>query len=127
MVCSVFYRFDEDGSYTNPVICVYVECDHNVCIFKSVLTNNLLPIAVSSSMLHSDDSCRANFVEIIHDCMPRRVDLDLIFASNGNNELYLQVCSYATIDKFLIRIIKLVVMLHIYVPTYVQMYSYMYA
>ena len=89
-VYTVYYRFYEDGSGTNPVKCVYVECDHNTCIFKSPVTNNELPIATSSNVLYSDNHCKVNFVEIIHDCIPRRVDLKLQFASYGN-KVYLQV------------------------------------
>ena len=45
--------------------------------------------------MDSDSNCVVNFVEIIHDCVPRSVDLDLTFASHGTDNLYLEVKNVA--------------------------------
>ena len=74
------------------MVCVYVECDGSVCIFKSSATNEELPVDKSEKHLHPSDKCWVNFVEIIHDCQPRSVNLKLNFTTHsGYNKLYLQV------------------------------------
>ena len=86
--------FQGNGSNTNPVRCVNVTCDdeNHVCIFKSSTTNKELPIVTSDSVLHSDDNCTVNFVDIIHYCAPIHVDLELRFTTRaGDPKLYLQV------------------------------------
>ena len=85
--------FHGDGSNKNPVRCVYVTCyDNNTCIFQLSTTNKELPVVTPNNMLHSNDNCVVNFVEIIHDCIPRLVDLELSFtAHEGDTNLYLQV------------------------------------
>ena len=86
--------FHGDGSNTNPVRCVNVTCDENhVCIFESSITKNKeLPVVTKDNMLHSDDNCVVNFVDIIHYCAPKRVDLELSFTTRvGDTNLYLQV------------------------------------
>lgn len=91
-----YYRLSGDGLNTNPVRCVYVSCGkNNMCSFKSSTTRIELSIATTNKTLHSDDNCVVNFVEIIHDCIPRRVDLNLSFTSRTRDtNLYLQVCMY---------------------------------
>ena len=92
-MCIAYYRFNEDGSNSNPVRCVIVKCDqNNVCLFRSSQTNKELPIATSSNMLYSNSHCKVNYVEVIHDCIPRRVDLQLHFTLHEEDtKLYLQV------------------------------------
>ena len=96
VVYIVQYRFYEDGSNTNPVICVHVVCDHNnLCIFKSSTKDTEdreLSIAGSGNRLRSDSDCSVHYVEILHGCTSRQVDMNLKFTSYvGDNNLYLQV------------------------------------
>ena len=49
--------------------------------------------------MDSDSNCVVNFVEIIHDCVPRLVDLDLTFASHGTDNLYLEVRNVIAYDN----------------------------
>jgi len=91
MVHIVHYRFNEDGSNNNPIRCVYIICDQsNACIFKSTVTHNELPIATTSNPLPTTSICYVNYVEIIHDCVPRRIQMILNFTSHDNS-VYLQV------------------------------------
>ena len=46
--------------------------------------------------LDSNSNCVVNFVEILHDCIPRRVDLNLFFKSHSDHKLYLKVYNIAT-------------------------------
>ena len=92
MIFTDYYMFHGDGSNDNPVRCVYVTCNKYICIFKSPTTNKELPVVTPNNILHSDDKCLVNFVEIIHDCIPRFVDLKLSFTTHeGDTNLYLQV------------------------------------
>ena len=86
-----YYRF---GSSSDTLVrCVHASCnDGNVCIFLSE-TNIELQVSTPNNPLHSSDKCTVNYVEIIHDCMPRSVDLTLKFTDTSYSEdnLYLQV------------------------------------
>ena len=45
-------------------------------------------------LLYTEDNCVVNFVEIIHDCVPRIVGLTLMFERNDHDEsdlVYLKV------------------------------------
>ena len=72
---------------------VYTVCrNDNLCTLNSPQSPTELPIALSQwKKIDSDSNCVVNFVEIIHDCMPRLVDLDLSFTSHGTDNLYLEV------------------------------------
>ena len=89
-----YYKF---GSNADTFVrCVYVSCnDNDVCIFMSTsleTPSSELQVSMPTNPLHSSDNCVVNYVEIIHDCMPRRVELTLKFTSYlGNDNLYLQV------------------------------------
>ena len=86
-----YYRFGSNSD--TPVRCVYISChDNDICIFTSPEDGDELQISSPVNPLQSSDECVVNFVDVIHDCMPRRVDLNLKFTSNpGDNRLYLQV------------------------------------
>ena len=88
---TAYYRFGSNSD--TPVRCVYVTCnDNNICIFKSLKDGSELQVSSPVNPLHSSDKCVVNYVDVIHDCMPRRVDLTLKFTSYaGDNKLYLQV------------------------------------
>ena len=97
MYATGYYRFGSNSD--TPVRCVYVSCHHDdndMCIFTSPEDGNELQVSMSYNPLQSSDNCVVNYVEMIHDCKPRRVDLILNFTSYpGNDNLYLQV-SFAT-------------------------------
>ena len=60
----------------------------------SVAQKGEVPVVKSDGHipLNADSGCEVNFVEIIHDCIPRRVDLMFIFEkSNEKDRLYLKV------------------------------------
>ena len=97
MVCTYaagYYRFGSNSD--TPVRCVYVSChDNDMCIFTSPEDGSKLQVSMQINPLNSSDNCMVNYVEIIHDCKPRRVDLILNFISYpGDNKLYLQVSVY---------------------------------
>ena len=97
MYVAGFYRFGTNEK--TAIRCVYVSCnDDDVCIFTSPEDGTTeLQISMQSNPLHSGDNCVVNNVEIIHDCMPRNVDLTLKFTSYpGNDNLYLQVRTYVS-------------------------------
>ena len=92
MCCGIaYYRFGSNSD--TPVRCVYVSCkDIDMCNFTSPETGAELPVSPPFNYLRSRDSCMVNYVEIIHDCMPRLIDLTLDFISHsGDDKLYLQV------------------------------------
>ena len=91
-----FYRQNLRSTYVSTV---YAVCGiDNFCTLNSTATFTELPIAVSQwNHIDSDSNCVVNFVEIIHDCVPRLVDLDLTFASHGTDNLYLEVKNVAII------------------------------
>ena len=89
-MCTGYYRF---GLSSDTLVrCVHASCnDDDVCIFLSE-TNTELQVSMPNDLLHSRDNCLVNYVEIIHDCMPRSVNLTLKFTSySGDDKLYLQV------------------------------------
>lgn len=92
---TVYYRFDPSGldvqTYVNTV---YADCGaDNYCTLNSTATNSELAITKiqHNEPLNSNSNCTVNHVEIIHDCIPRCVDLRLSFTSYSDNKLYLQV------------------------------------
>ena len=91
MYTAGYYRFGSNSD--TPLRCVYVSCqDNDVCIFTSPEDGRQLQVSTPYNPLHSTDNCMVNYVEIIHDCMPRSVDLTLKFTSYpGDDNLYLQV------------------------------------
>ena len=88
---AAYYRFGSNSD--TPVRCVHISClADNMCIFISPETNTELQIPMPTNTLHSSDKCVVNFVEMIHDCMPRNVSLTLKFTSYpGDDRLYLEV------------------------------------
>ena len=63
-----------------------------MCIFTSPEDGAELQVSSPYNPMDSSDNCTVNFVDVIHDCVPRRVDLTLKFTSYaGNDKLYLQV------------------------------------
>ena len=86
-----YYRFGSNSD--TPVRCVYLSCNEvDMCNFMSVQSDYELQVSMPNNPLHSDDNCMVNYVEIIHDCMPRLIDLTLVFTSHsGDDNLYLQV------------------------------------
>ena len=88
------YRFGLNSD--TPVRCVYVTChDNDMCIFTSSENGTELQVSMPTNPLHSSDNCMVNFVEIIHDCKPRCVNLILKFIPHsGDDMLYLQVSIY---------------------------------
>ena len=90
-ICTAYYRFGSNEM--TSVRCVHVSCnDMDVCIFALSEDGTELQVSMNSNPLQSSDKCMVNFVEIIHDCMPRSVDLTLKFTSYpGDDKLYLQV------------------------------------
>ena len=74
------------------VATVYAVCGNDdLYVLNSSETNAELPVAAKWNLLDSDDNCVVNFVEIMHDCMPRCVDLSLSFTSQATHNLYLMV------------------------------------
>ena len=49
--------------------------------------------------LNADSDCVVNYVEIIHDCIPRQVSLNFSFISHGDDSLYLRVRNMITIRE----------------------------
>ena len=93
----VYYRFDRSNiGIDTSVSTVYGECGRFDihCGLKSTVTENELRVTKSlgNEPLNYNSHCVVNFVEIIHDCIPRRVPLKLYFKSGffGQN-LYLKV------------------------------------
>ena len=96
--CTGHYSFYRQNLRSTPVSTIYADCSsNNLCFLSSTATHTELPIAVSQwNKIDSDSNCVVNFVEIIHDCVPRLVELDLIFASHGTDNLYLKVKNVIT-------------------------------
>ena len=89
-----YYSFHRPSLNTATYVStVYAVCgDDDLCVLNSTETNTELAVAAKwNHLLDSDDNCVVNFVEIIHDCMPRRVDLSLSFTSHATHSLYLMV------------------------------------
>ena len=88
---TAYYRFGANSN--TSVRCVYISCHGNdMCIFTSSEDGAELQVSMLDSSLDSGDKCVVNSVDIVHDCMPRRVDLTLKFTSYaGNDGLYFQV------------------------------------
>ena len=93
VLSTAYYSFSRHGVSATNISTVYAVCgNENLCTLNSTATNAELPIAISWKSLSSYTNCVVNFVEIIHDCMPRRVDLNLTFTSHvTQNQLYLRV------------------------------------
>ena len=91
-----FYRFQRIETFDVFVTNVYADCrsNSNICTLISVSQKKEVPIVKSNGHipLNADSGCEVNFVEIIHDCIPRRVDLMFIIEkSNTKDKLYLKV------------------------------------
>ena len=93
MSSAAHYSFNRQNTRSTHVSTVYAVCGRdNVCTLNSTATHTELPIAVLQwNEIDSDSNCTVNYVEIIHDCVPRLVDLDLTFASHETDKLYLEV------------------------------------
>lgn len=96
LFCSIaFYRLQPSGlNVSTDVSNVYAVCSRNAyCVLCSTITSTELLIKKTNNNvpLNADSDCVVNFVEIIHDCIPRCVNLKLWFASYGTDNLYLQV------------------------------------
>ena len=92
---TAYYRFQRKEIFNTFVTNVYAFCGNNeFCALKSTATKTELPIEKSyhNIPLNAESDCVVNFVEIIHDCVPRRVDLKFIFKSpTESDNLYLKV------------------------------------
>ena len=58
-------------------------------------------------LLYAEDNCMVNFVEIIHDCVPRIVGLTLMFERNDYDEsdlVYLKVKNLMLISVIYIEL-----------------------
>lgn len=94
----VHYRFDRSGSKRDTYVStVYAVCGvdgiDDICTLNSPETKTELAITKLNSLpLEDNDGCKINFVDVIHDCKPRRVYLKLSLVSySGDYKLYLQV------------------------------------
>ena len=91
---TAFYRFQQRNVNTN-VSTVYAVCEtSDYCDLISPITNTQLPIEKTKTMmpLDAESHCRVDIVEIIHDCLPRSVDVKLRFESKNESDcVYLQV------------------------------------
>ncbi|XP_065910225.1 uncharacterized protein [Dysidea avara] len=90
-VTRVQYKLHRIGT-NNTISTVYPVCGKDmVCSLNSTVTNVELPLySTTHGPLTADSGCTVNYVEIIHDCMPRHVPLELNFTSN-NGRLYLKL------------------------------------
>ena len=75
---------------------MYADCTNDKCVLNSTTTKTQLPIEKMTNrmLLYAEDNCVVNFVEIIHDCVPRIVGLTLMFERNDHDEsdlVYLKV------------------------------------
>ena len=119
-ICSMYTAYYRFGSNSEtPVRCVNVSCnDIDMCNFTSPETGIELPVSTQFNYLHSTESCMVNYVEIIHDCMPRLIDLTLVFISHsGDDKLYLQV---SFMYKIRLQLLKYIV--SVYIQTSSQLY-----
>lgn len=120
-----FYLFHRQGLSTSHVSTVYAVCEEDkYCILNSTATKTELPIAIlnNSILLSPGSNCVVNFVEILHDCKPRRVDLKFSFTSHATHKLYLKVrnmykCNYTYIY---IIIYYIVIILCIKIASYMH-------
>ena len=95
VLCSVaFYRFQQRNLSTD-VSSVHAVCETgDYCDLMSPTTNAQLPIEKTKDMipLDAESDCRVNFVEIIHDCLPRSVGVKLRFKRKDDSDrVHLQV------------------------------------
>ena len=91
---TAFYRFQRKETYDSYVTEVYAGCAENdICSLISTAKKAEVPIEKSlyNIPLNAESGCEVNFVEIIHDCIPRCVDLKFIFDSQSTEYLYLKV------------------------------------
>ena len=89
----VYYRFDRRDIGGTSVSAVYADCGSrdSICSLNSTITKTELAITtVGNELLNSNSNCMINSVEIIHDCMPRCVDLNFTFSSHSD-KVYLKV------------------------------------
>ncbi|XP_065910449.1 uncharacterized protein [Dysidea avara] len=85
------YRFSRNAIDDLPVSTVYLTCRENgICSFNLVKNNMEQPLATQSNDLTADTNCTINYVEIIHDCEPRRAPLELQIVPQ-DRKLYLKV------------------------------------
>ena len=76
---------------------MYAVCGgDNICTLNSTVTNTERAVVtkLNNEPLKSYSNCKVNFVEIIHDCIPRRVPLKLFFKSHPDHNVYLKVHIY---------------------------------
>lgn len=100
-VCLIaFYRFRRNELYDTYVTNIYAVCGINdYCVLYSTAGKNTqLPIEKSENKipLNAESECVVNYVEIIHDCIPRHVDVNFSFISHGHDRLYLRVRNIIT-------------------------------
>ena len=96
---TAFYRFQRKEIFNAYVTEVHTDCTANgFCTLISTAAKAELPIEKSlyNIPLNTESGCEVNFVEIIHDCIPRCVDLKFVFESHDSYStdylyLYLQV------------------------------------
>ena len=99
VVYTVYYRFDRSGLSDTSVSAVCAECGAtNYCTLNLTAAKfNYTELAVTklnNVPLNSNSSCVVNFVEVIHNCKPQLIELDLSFIPRADNKLYLQVCKF---------------------------------
>ena len=111
----VYYKFDRrhlrDLSSTS-VSAMYADCGSgdNICPLVSAVKATKLPITteLSNNLPNSDSNCVVNSVDIIHDCMPRCVDLKFTFSSYSDKlylkvwNMILQICTPEVIAKYVV-------------------------
>ena len=94
MYFTAYYRFQRKEIFNSFVTEVYAVCGKNdFCTLNSTATKAELPIVKTlyNIPLNADSDCKVNFVEIIHDCLPRCVDLKFIFEPRLPDGLCLKV------------------------------------
>ncbi|XP_065912351.1 uncharacterized protein [Dysidea avara] len=72
------YLLSRQGLDGLSVSTVYLTCiQDGTCGLRLVKDNTERPLATQSKVLTTDKNCKINYVEIIHDCKPRNVLLEL--------------------------------------------------
>ena len=79
------YRLSRLGLDSLLVSTVYLTCRQDgTCGLKLVKDNTERPLATKFEELTTDHNCMISYVEIIHDCEPRKVPLELHLVSRDN-------------------------------------------
>ncbi|XP_065912350.1 uncharacterized protein [Dysidea avara] len=85
------YLLSRQGLDGLSVSTVYLTCiQDGTCGLRLVKDNTERPLATQSKVLTTDKNCKINYVEIIHDCKPRNVLLELHLVPR-DSRFYLEV------------------------------------